>query len=211
MKEETGWKLIYADVFRPPPQATLLSVYAGTGVQLVIMAVLVLCFAALGFLSPANRGSLLSAALFFFVLMGVPAGYVSARFCKLVKEPNHFKATLLTALMFPGVCFGIFFLINLVAWSRQSSTAVPFGTLIVLMLLWCVCVCVCVRACGGRWKDVRYRPDAPRGIHPPGSASHYHSSFAGRFWASSARSLLSQLPPPPSRARFLGRPGICTR
>ena len=147
MKEETGWKLIYADVFRPPPQATLLSVYAGTGVQLVIMAVLVLCFAALGFLSPANRGSLLSAALFFFVLMGVPAGYVSARFCKLVKEPNHFKATLLTALMFPGVCFGIFFLINLVAWSRQSSTAVPFGTLIVLMLLWCVCVCVCVHAC----------------------------------------------------------------
>jgi len=68
--------------------------------------------------------------------MGVPAGYVSARFCKLVKEPNHFKATLLTALLFPGVCFAIFFFINLVAWSRQSSTAVPFGTLIVLMLLW---------------------------------------------------------------------------
>ena len=68
--------------------------------------------------------------------MGVPAGYVSARFCKLVREPNHFKATLLTALLFPGVCFVIFFLINLVAWSRQSSTAVPFGTLIVLMLLW---------------------------------------------------------------------------
>ena len=136
MREETGWKLVYADVFRPPPFATLLSVYAGTGAQLLIMSFLVLVFAALGFLSPANRGSLLSASLFFFVLMGVPAGYVSARFCKLVKEPNHFKATLLTALLFPGVCFAIFFAINLVAWSRQSSTAVPFGTLIVLMLLW---------------------------------------------------------------------------
>eukprot|EP00802_Teleaulax_amphioxeia_P006625 Tamp_06629.p1 GENE.Tamp_06629~~Tamp_06629.p1 ORF type:complete len:677 (+),score=209.81 Tamp_06629:26-2032(+) len=136
MREETGWKLVYADVFRPPPFATLLSVYAGTGAQLLIMSFLTLVFAALGFLSPANRGSLLSASLFFFVLMGVPAGYVSARFCKLVKEPNHFKATLLTALLFPGVCFAIFFLINLVAWSRQSSTAVPFGTLIVLMLLW---------------------------------------------------------------------------
>jgi len=136
LREETGWKLVYADVFRPPPFATLLSVYAGTGAQLFIMSFLTLVFAALGFLSPANRGSLLSASLFFFVLMGVPAGYVSARFCKLVKEPNHFKATLLTALLFPGVCFGIFFFINLVAWSRQSSTAVPFGTLIVLMLLW---------------------------------------------------------------------------
>ena len=29
MREETGWKLVYGDVFRPPPQATLLSVYVG--------------------------------------------------------------------------------------------------------------------------------------------------------------------------------------
>jgi len=29
MREETGWKLVYGDVFRPPPYATLLSVYAG--------------------------------------------------------------------------------------------------------------------------------------------------------------------------------------
>ena len=136
MREETGWKLVYNDVFRPPSHATLLSVCAGTGVQLLIMSILTLLFAALGFLSPANRGSLLSAVLFFYVLMGVPAGYVSARFCKFVKEPNHFKATLMTALLFPGVCFLVFFLVNLVAWFKQSSTAVPFGTLIVLMLLW---------------------------------------------------------------------------
>uniref|UniRef100_A0A7S0EL14 Transmembrane 9 superfamily member n=1 Tax=Hanusia phi TaxID=3032 RepID=A0A7S0EL14_9CRYP len=135
-REETGWKLVYNDVFRPPSHATLLSVCAGTGVQLLIMSVLTLLFAALGFLSPANRGSLLSAVLFFYVLMGVPAGYVSARFCKFVKEPNHFKATLMTALLFPGVCFLVFFLVNLVAWFKLSSTAVPFGTLIVLMLLW---------------------------------------------------------------------------
>ena len=29
----------------------------------------------LGFLSPANRGGLLTATLLLFVLMGVPAGY----------------------------------------------------------------------------------------------------------------------------------------
>jgi len=136
MREETGWKLVYGDVFRPPPYAALLSVYAGTGMQLFIMANLTLTFAALGFLSPANRGALLSSVLFFYVLMGVPAGYVGARFCKFVKEPNHFKTTLLTAIIFPGVCFAMFFLMNIVAWSKQSSTAVPFGTLVVLMLLW---------------------------------------------------------------------------
>lgn len=136
MREETGWKLVYGDVFRPPPFAALLSVYAGSGMQLFVMSILTLTFAALGFLSPANRGALLSSVLFFYVLMGVPAGYVSARFCKFVKEPNHFKTTLLTAIIFPGVCFVLFFLMNFVAWTKRSSTAVPFGTLVVLMLLW---------------------------------------------------------------------------
>mmetsp|Transcript_16457 Transcript_16457/g.39314 ORF Transcript_16457/g.39314 Transcript_16457/m.39314 type:complete len:680 (-) Transcript_16457:192-2231(-) len=136
IREETGWKLVYGDVFRPPSAGTLLAVYAGTGAQLAVMAILTLGCAVLGFLSPANRGSLLSSVLFFFVLMGAPAGYVSARFCQLVKEQNHFKATLLTAIVFPGVSFIIFFGVNLIAWSKQSSSAVPFGTLIVLMLLW---------------------------------------------------------------------------
>mmetsp|Transcript_28288 Transcript_28288/g.67991 ORF Transcript_28288/g.67991 Transcript_28288/m.67991 type:complete len:295 (+) Transcript_28288:1115-1999(+) len=104
--------------------------------QLFVMSILTLTFGAFGFLSPANRGALLSSILFFFVLMGVPAGYVSARFCKLVKEPNHFKTTLLTATVFPGACFAMFFILNMVVWAKQSSTAVPFGTLVVLMLLW---------------------------------------------------------------------------
>ena len=136
MREETGWKLVYGDIFRPPPAATLLSVYCGTGTQLIIMSLLTLFFAVLGFLSPANRGALLSSVLFFFVLMGIPAGYISARFCKFIKEPNHFKATLYTAVLFPGVCFAVFFAVNMVAWAKQSSSAVPFGTLVVLMLLW---------------------------------------------------------------------------
>lgn len=136
MREETGWKLVYGDVFRPPPGATLLAVYCGSGAQLTIMAVLTLIAASLGFLSPANKGALLSSVLFFFVLMGMPAGYVSGRFCKLVKEPNHFKATMYTGILVPGVCFAVFFAVNLVAWAKQSSSAVPFGTLVVLMILW---------------------------------------------------------------------------
>eukprot|EP00292_Cryptomonas_paramecium_P004461 CAMPEP_0113676420 /NCGR_PEP_ID=MMETSP0038_2-20120614/8633_1 /TAXON_ID=2898 /ORGANISM="Cryptomonas paramecium" /LENGTH=661 /DNA_ID=CAMNT_0000593447 /DNA_START=3 /DNA_END=1988 /DNA_ORIENTATION=- /assembly_acc=CAM_ASM_000170 len=136
MREETGWKLVYGDVFRPPPGADLLAVYAGSGAQLLVMTALTLAFAALGFLSPSNRGALLSAVLFFFVLMGAPAGYVAARFCRMVREPDHLRTTVLTATLFPGACFAMFFVLNLVAWARQSSTAVPFGTLVVVMLLW---------------------------------------------------------------------------
>jgi len=76
-------------VFRPPPLARILAVFVGSGFQLFVMTILTLCFATLGFLSPANRGALLSSVLVFFVLMGLPAGYMSARFSKLLKEENQ--------------------------------------------------------------------------------------------------------------------------
>ena len=33
LQEETGWKLVHADVFRPPQAAMMLSVLIGTGTQ----------------------------------------------------------------------------------------------------------------------------------------------------------------------------------
>lgn len=75
-REETGWKLVHAgksvympmyvckvmsywsvDVFRPPVEFPMLfCVMAGTGMQLIICAFFLVLFAAIGFLSPANRG-----------------------------------------------------------------------------------------------------------------------------------------------------------
>ena len=57
----------------------------GTGVQLFSMAVVTMIFAVLGFLSPANRGGLMTAVLLLFVFMGVVAGYASARLYKMFK------------------------------------------------------------------------------------------------------------------------------
>jgi transmembrane 9 superfamily member 2/4 len=37
-QEETGWKLVHGDIFRPPQHASLLATYVGTGVQLLGMA-----------------------------------------------------------------------------------------------------------------------------------------------------------------------------
>merc|ERR1711966_379627 len=57
--EEFGWKLVHADVFRPPSFSPLLmAVCSGTGAQLLCMAVLTILFSAMGFLSPSNRGPL---------------------------------------------------------------------------------------------------------------------------------------------------------
>eukprot|EP01024_Parvocaulis_polyphysoides_P007275 TRINITY_DN1217_c0_g2_i1.p2 TRINITY_DN1217_c0_g2~~TRINITY_DN1217_c0_g2_i1.p2 ORF type:complete len:343 (-),score=44.34 TRINITY_DN1217_c0_g2_i1:2098-3126(-) len=135
-QEETGWKLVHGDVFRPPPSPSLLAAYVGVGVQILGMTVITMIFAVLGFLSPANRGGLLTALLLLFVFMGLFAGYYSARLYKSFKGTQWKGTTLTTALMFPAICFLIFFMLNFLIWGQQSSGAVPFGTLLILCLLW---------------------------------------------------------------------------
>ena len=80
---------VHGDVFRPPTNASLLSVYVGTGMQLIGMGVVTMVFAVLGFLSPANRGGLMTAMLLLFVFMGIFGGYYSARLYKIFKVPKQ--------------------------------------------------------------------------------------------------------------------------
>uniref|UniRef100_A0ACD6AGY8 Uncharacterized protein n=1 Tax=Avena sativa TaxID=4498 RepID=A0ACD6AGY8_AVESA len=135
-QEETGWKLVHGDAFRPPVHSGLLCVYVGTGVQFFGMTVVTMMFALLGFLSPANRGGLMTAMVLLWVFMGVLAGYTSSRLYKMFKGNEWKKITLKTAFMFPGIIFGVFFVLNALIWGEKSSGAVPFGTMFALFLLW---------------------------------------------------------------------------
>lgn len=66
--------MVHGDVFRPPRKGMLLSVFLGSGTQVLAMSVITLAFACLGFLSPANRGALMTCALVLYVCLGTPAG-----------------------------------------------------------------------------------------------------------------------------------------
>lgn len=135
--EEFGWKLVHADVFRPPSfSPLLLSVCCGTGVQLLFMSVLTILFSAMGFLSPANRGALIMSQLLLYVLMGSLAGYTTARLYKTFKGKSWQQATTTTALFFPGMAFTVFFILDVMAWTQGSTDAVPFTTMVVLLVLW---------------------------------------------------------------------------
>lgn len=41
--EETGWKLVHGDVFRPPKYARLFSAIIGSGIQIFFMSLITLC------------------------------------------------------------------------------------------------------------------------------------------------------------------------
>merc|ERR1719245_2400608 len=128
-QEETGWKLVHGDVFRTPTRPNLFACVIGTGVQVFAMCLLTLIFAALGFLSPANRGSLMTTLLLLYVFMGIVGGYYSARTYKSFNEVNWKRNTLLVALGFPGICFVGLLCLNFVIAGEKSSGAIPFGTM----------------------------------------------------------------------------------
>lgn len=80
----------------------LLSVLLGSGCQILAMSSVTLVFACLGFLSPANRGALMTCALVLYVCLGTPAGYVSARIYKMFGGEKWKSNVLLTSMLCPG-------------------------------------------------------------------------------------------------------------
>jgi len=134
--EETGWKLVHGDVFRKPRHSKLLAVCVGSGVQILGMSAVTLLFALLGLLSPAHRGGLLQSMMLLFTFMGMFGGYASSRLYKLWEGDDWKLTTLLTAFLYPGTLFGVFFVLNLLIWGQKSSGAVPFTTMFALLVLW---------------------------------------------------------------------------
>lgn len=133
---ETGWKLIHGDVFRAPPRPSMYASLIGSGTQLLAMIVITMVFATLGFLSPANRGLLVTAGLVLFIWMGVIGGYSSARVYTMFGGINWKKNAFTTATLVPGVVFGIFFVLNIFLWAKRSSAAIPFLYLLAIVALW---------------------------------------------------------------------------
>lgn len=135
-QEDFGWKMVHGDVFRPPANYHWLSVFVGTGAQLALMGALTLLIAALGFLSPSNRGSLVTTLVVVYTLTGCVAGYYSARFYKMFGGENWKANVVQTAFTVPGSVFILFLILNFIVWGKGSSAAVPFGTLLGLILMW---------------------------------------------------------------------------
>lgn len=135
-QEEFGWKMVHGDVFRSPNNRMILSVLIGNGCQILCMAAVTIVFAALGFLSPSNRGSLATVMIVVYVLFGSIAGYVSARVYKMCGGQAWKQNVLMTALLIPGGLFLMLLLVNVLFIAQNSSSAVPFGTLFALLALW---------------------------------------------------------------------------
>jgi len=136
VQEDWGWKLVHGEVFRSPTNSMVLAVLVGNGAQLCSMVAVTLVFALLGFLSPSNRGSLATVMMVCWTIFGSIGGYFSSRLYSSLGGTHRKRNAFVTATALPTVIFAIVFLLNLFLLSAGSSGAVPFGTMLLMIVLW---------------------------------------------------------------------------
>ncbi|KAJ3567173.1 hypothetical protein NP233_g6538 [Leucocoprinus birnbaumii] len=136
VQEDWGWKLVHGEVFRTPTHPMVLSIMVGNGSQLIAMVGITLVFALLGFLSPSNRGSLATVMMVCWSFFGCVGGYCSSRVYASLGGMDKRKNAFLTATIFPTSIFVVIFILNFFLITAGSSGAVPFGTMLLIILLW---------------------------------------------------------------------------
>ncbi|KAF9227325.1 Nonaspanin [Gyrodon lividus] len=136
VQEDWGWKLVHGEVFRTPRFPMLLAVLVGNGAQLCAMCSVTLVFALLGFLSPSNRGSLVTVMMVCWSFFGGIGGYYSGRVYVSLGGVNRRKNAFVTATVLPTLVFIVIFLLNFFLLVAGSSGAVPFTTMLLIVVLW---------------------------------------------------------------------------
>ena len=133
--EESGWKLVHGDVFRPPRYLPVLAALLGTGVQMTMLVFFVILITIFGMLYE-GRGTIITVFIVCYALTSFVGGYVSGGYNARCEGKNWIKTMLLTAGLFPGTCFAIAFSLNTIAIFYHSLAAVPFGTMVVIFFMW---------------------------------------------------------------------------
>lgn len=135
LQEETGWKLIRGDVFRPPRFPVAFACVISSGCQALMMVFSVFLASVLGILHPGQRGNLLTGLIVSFLLSSFFAGYVGARMLKFFKQRSWANG-LLTVVSFPLGIVGSYMTLNFIHWFKHSTSAIPFATCLSLITSW---------------------------------------------------------------------------
>ena len=134
-EEESGWKLIHGDVFRPPPFVNVFSAFLGVGAQLLLIAICLIALALMGFFAHHKRGSIATAAIMLYAITSVVSGFVSARWYRQLGGTNWVWNIVLSSVIFAGPLFFVFAWVNTTALTMQSTAALPVTTVLIIMAL----------------------------------------------------------------------------
>lgn len=154
-----SWKKLVNDVMNPPPATLLLSTLTAFGLQSLVASLGVMVIFVLNSNLTFGQGSAASAffnnhqGAFFTcsVTLLLASGFVSAYFGIFIHKilsnvsPNTTydrRQVLVFSCLFSGLLpftiLAVILFINLFVWAKESSNALPFGTIVVLILLFAI-------------------------------------------------------------------------
>ncbi|XP_022790975.1 transmembrane 9 superfamily member 1-like [Stylophora pistillata] len=134
--DEVGWKIYLADVFCFPPYKSWLCAILGEGSQFLTLCFGIIFLAFLGLFNVHREIDLVTKKI-FFTFLGI-SGYVSSNFYRKIGGTNWVWNVVLTTSIFSVPFFMIWSVINSTAWYYQSTQALPYTTIILLMLNWLI-------------------------------------------------------------------------
>ncbi|KAE8708045.1 Transmembrane 9 superfamily member 3 [Hibiscus syriacus] len=135
-QEESGWKYIHGDVFRFPKNKSMFAAALGCGTQLFTLTIFIFILALVGAFYPYNRGALFTALVVIYALTSGIAGYTAASFYSQLEGTNWVRNLLLTGSLFCGPLFVTFCFLNTVAIAYKATAALPFRTIVLILLIW---------------------------------------------------------------------------
>jgi transmembrane 9 superfamily protein 3 len=112
--DESGWKQVHGDVFRPPAHLSLFCALVGTGAQLAAMVLVMILFATATNLY-MGRGAIIVSFLACYAATAVVGGYASGSLYAASEGTRWIRTMLWTASLFPAVMAAVTMLLSSVS------------------------------------------------------------------------------------------------
>jgi len=138
-KDETeyGWKLVAGDVFRFPKYSNLFCSLVGVGTQFLVMTVFTLLLALVGIYYPGNDGAMYVSSIVLYALTAAVSGFVSSYWFKKMEDNAAWPWNIiLTASVFALPFLIMAFFVNTVAIIHHVTKALPFTTIMTVLVIW---------------------------------------------------------------------------
>jgi MFS family permease len=123
--------MIHGDVFRSPPHINAFAAFIGAGAQLFFTVLFLLLAVLVGAFKATRRGALLTAGIMIFAVCGLFGGMIAGRLFKQLTGQTWVWNTVFTALVLPLPLGIVFSIVNSIAWSYNSTAALPLTTILV--------------------------------------------------------------------------------
>ncbi|CAI4226286.1 unnamed protein product [Auanema sp. JU1783] len=135
---DNGWKTIGMDVFRFPSHPMLLSAIIGVGLQFLVIGACILVIGSLNLMNVHRHGLLNTLSVVLYALTSCIAGYASSSKYRQFQGKNWIANINLTSFLFAGPMIFAWSINNSVSWAYQSTQALPWTTVLVVLGIWLV-------------------------------------------------------------------------